>query len=91
MDINEVQAALEAANAKLEETNAKADAVKAQFEKGINEVILAMSQAQQVPQSIVDSVNRLNANVTAAAAGTDALAADATQLDGLNPDSTPAP
>lgn len=76
MNNDEITAALDAANAKLQ-------SIGAQLDKGINEVIVAISQAgSAVPQTVVDAVNRLKSTV-------DAIGTKAQTLDDLNPDAPP--
>jgi hypothetical protein len=89
MNFDEVTAALNDANTKLTAANDKLDATKAQFDKGINEVILAIQNSGSVPQTVVDAVNSLKTSVDRTAASGDALAGDSQQLDDLNPDTPP--
>lgn len=92
MNFDEVVAALGDANTKLEASNSNLAAINTQFQKGINEVILAISQAgSSVPQAVVDAVNRLNTNVGTLSTNVASAAAESQQLDELNPDTPPVP
>lgn len=92
MNFDEVTAALGDANTKLETSNSNLVAINTQFQKGINEVILAISQAgSSVPQAVVDAVNRLNTNVGTLTTNVASAAAESQQLDDLNPDTPPVP
>lgn len=91
MNFDEVKTALDDANTKLEASTADKAAILEHFDKGINEVIVAISQSGGVPQAVVDAVTRLQGNVTAIAAGDAALQGKAKALDDLTPDAPPAP
>jgi len=91
MNFDEIVTALNAANASLAATKAKLDETNVRFEKGINEVILAIQNSGSVPQAVVDAVDALNANVAAVGTSVDTAAGDAATLDDLNPDAPPTP
>jgi len=90
MDNAEILTALNTANAALEASNTKLDLVVEHFDKGINEVIVAISNSTNVPQEVVDAVNRLQTNVAAASAKVDIAEGRAQTLDDLNVDTPPA-